>query len=94
MGGAHSPWAEDLDCLESDEERTEEEKFVHMSKCIGLCNALDKEEELDDSDCMALAMSAPDFLHCGCAAARKAPRTRHRPRTSHALRALDSPLSV
>eukprot|EP00976_Prorocentrum_cordatum_P028141 570922-Prorocentrum_minimum.AAC.1 len=52
-------WEEDLDCLDSDDEATEEQKCEKMRRIIGKCHVLDKEEELDDNDCMAMGMSAP-----------------------------------
>jgi len=32
-----------------------------MRACVGLCNALDREDEMEDTDCMAMGMSAPRF---------------------------------
>jgi hypothetical protein len=51
-------WEEDLDCLDSDDEATEEEKCEKMRRMVGRCNALDKEEELDDDDRLAMGVAS------------------------------------
>jgi hypothetical protein len=54
----------------------------HMRACVGLCNALDREDEMEDTDCMAMGMSAPRFKPshaCLCAPAFSAQLPHHHP---------------
>ncbi|KAK3238518.1 hypothetical protein CYMTET_51479, partial [Cymbomonas tetramitiformis] len=52
--GSTVKWEDDLDCLEDDLDQTEEQQQKNLSRCIGRCDALDHEEELDDNDEFAL----------------------------------------
>ena len=48
-------WAEDLDCLESDEEGDDDQKkMAKLGRSVGRCSALNDEEEFDCYDTLAM----------------------------------------
>lgn len=56
-------WADDLNCLESDDEDGDDQaKMKKLGRSIGRCNALECEEEFDFFD--GVAMTAGSLNHC------------------------------